>query len=628
MNSIKTKILFILSLCFGINVFSQIELVPFTATQEKNENKLARRGVNSDTLSLPFFDNFIDLKQKDHWEENRGVFINNTLAANMPNVGFLTFDGIDGTGTAYQHATFLSEIDGIGDQITSCPLDLGKYTATDGVAMTFFWQIGSPFTDKHTPELERGDALILQFKDQNGAWRSVWPENERLNEIIAEEYGTDEAIIENVIVPESYLYEGFQFRFQSNSILTGNWDLFSVDNILLDSGIVSYGADTTFFESDDYAFSKVPESLFNGYVTMPFTHFTKASAEDVLRDSVGGSIYSLEESFINDKDSSISISHEGDIIYADVSKSLTGNVEFITRQEPKNFYWELDKDLLKPALDNILFFDEATIKTTLELITPDTDKTTDSASSYCHFNNYYARDDGTIEAGGGFIGPGEMVMAFDILDDDILTGIQVYFPKIGEDFQNTFITFKIYSSLEGIDGASSTELLYQQNDVVSYVEDSISLNNFLTINFTSEEILSPGRYYLGYESLTGAKILLGVDLNNNHEDKIFFRLFDDPWETAEIAGALAIRPVMGSVQVSTDGFQEKSAFKTFPNPAKDILHFSEEVSFYEVYSILGNLVLSGNDETTNVNTSSLEVGTYLLKAMTNNTLVTSKFVKD
>lgn len=628
-------ILSVILLLASLVGMSQVELVPFSSYDTNTKNRLARRGT--DTLQLPFTDNFLNLELKDHWEVNQGVFINNHHAVNMPNVGFMTFDGRDGTGEAYQFLASLVEIDGVGDEITSCPIDLGRYGLTDGVGISFAWQLGSPFTDIHKPELDRGDALVLQFKDNEGIWRRVWPTTERLNEILALENSldpefrlpADTVLLENVIVEERYLHAGFQFRFQYNGILTGVWDMFSVDNIVLDSGLVMYGTDTTFRESDDYAISKVPESLLKGYVTMPYSHFLPSSPEGTIRDSVSGSVYSLDTLFINDQDSSITIQHNNQVLFADVSRSLSGNIARISRGKPEVIFWELDKPAIKSALDQLVFTDSAELQTTIELITPDTIKSTDSGSSSFKFNNYYARDDGTIEAGAAFIGPGELVMAFDILQDDVLSGIQVYFPKIGQDFENTFITFKIYSSLEGIDGSATTELLYQQDDVVSYSRDSITLNRFLNIPFSTEQSVSAGRYYLGYESLTRSKIQIGIDLNNDFNDFIFFRLYNDPWLTTDIPGAMAIRPVISSLQVPTNELAEElSTLELFPNPVSSTLWLNHKVEYYEVISVTGETILSSQEATKSINTSSLEPGAYLLKSFYGNSTVTSKFIKN
>ena len=628
MNNLSTKILIVLLTVIGFNLYSQVELYPYTSNpKETNKfSSVGRVGITEDTLTLPFSDDFTSLKIEDHWIENRGSFVNNHMAENQPNAGVLTFDGIDGTGTAYHFVTFLSEIDGIGDEITSCPINLSGVSTTDGLAMSFFWQIGSQFNAKQYPEFDNGDALRLQFLDSTGVWRIVWPTSTQINELIAREYPSDTFLLENVLVDPKYMHDAFQFKFQYNGILTGNWDLFSVDNIYLDTGIAVLGADTTFNEPKDYGISHVPQSFLKGYSTMPFSHFVNATAEEVIVDSVRGSVYSLDNLFINDQDSSLKIinNETKSVLYATSSNSF--DIGFNQKGDPLFVNWELDKSVLKNALDNLIFTDSVFIQSTIELNTPDTIQTTDSASSYAQFNNYYARDDGSIEAGAAFIGPGEMVMAFDILEADVLTGLQVYFPKMGENFEGTFITFKLYSSLEGIDGATETKLEYSQSDVVAYSKDSIVTNQFISIPFSEKQFVNAGKYYIGYESLTNAKILIGVDLNNNYKDEIFFRLFDDPWASANVAGALAIRPVVESLQVAVYNKEVEEKVLFYPNPARDQILLTENVEEYFLYNLSGELVKEGTPEGNKITVSDLTTGMYILETKHEEVNLRSKLI--
>jgi hypothetical protein len=75
----------------------------------------------------------------------------------------------------------------------------------------------------------------------------------------------------------------------------------------------------------------------------------------------------------------------------------------------------------------------------------------------------------------------------------------------------------------------------------------------------------------------------------------------------------------------------KETFKTFPNPVKDVLYFSNAtISSVEVYNILGAKVLSQKVSSKSINMNKLKSGIYLLKTKDAKGLAlkTLKVIKD
>ena len=174
----------------------------------------------------------------------------------------------------------------------------------------------------------------------------------------------------------------------------------------------------------------------------------------------------------------------GQVVLKSNSNSFGFNDEF-KNQSVVNLTWNIVPSDIKSAIDGVLTTDNALIQTTLSVLSPDSIRTTDSTSVFTKLSDYYAYDDGTMEAGLGVRGVGEFVQAFDFIKEDSIKGFYVYFPKYGLNLDNTFIKFNIYSSLEGIDGATETIKKYYQNGVVEYSTDSISsLNKFVFIPFS------------------------------------------------------------------------------------------------------------------------------------------------
>lgn len=585
--------------------------------QNNSKRTIARRALSADTTKLPFIDYFTSREFQSHWQENRGVYLNDHIAANPPSYGTLTFDGIDGTGEPYVFVDFISQAEGIGDRIVSAPIDLSNVTMEDGLALSFFWQLGSGFVKENTPEFKDGDRLEVQFKDINDRWTIVWPTPQVVNQVRAMDPSNDTFLLANVLVGDEYFYNGFQFRIQYENILTGNWDTFSLDNIYLNTGVASTSStgETTFKEPIDYAISQRPNSLFKEYWTLPYTHAFLADQE-IINDSISASVYTLDDLFITDQDSSVVVTNQNtkEVIFQ--AQSNTFDNQTLTRGAPFFINWELDKAAIKQGIDAITTLDETILKTTVSFSAPDTIPFTDSASSFNRLSDYYARDDGSIEGGTGFIGRGELVMAFDILSEDVIKGFFIHYFRNGVDHRGKSVVYKLYDALAGVDGASADNLLYRQSDVVEYSQDSIGINSFLFVPFSTRIPVNAGRYYLGFENEVAIRILIGTDYNTDESKHIFARTQSNPWRSGTelgVIGALAIRPAMSSVTIGVEEKKVKSLTTFFPNPATHQIQTSDVMERVQVLSLSGQVLLSIEPKGTGVDLSGLQAGTYIIQ---------------
>lgn len=98
------------------------------------------KGLATDTLNLPFFDDFSGsgifpdpLKWSDDY-----VFINNTYTRDQLTTGTATFDALDNEGRLYETA---SSILFRADYLTSQPLKM-NFPASDSLRISFFYQAG------------------------------------------------------------------------------------------------------------------------------------------------------------------------------------------------------------------------------------------------------------------------------------------------------------------------------------------------------------------------------------------------------------------------------------------------------------------------------------------------------
>lgn len=631
------RYLSIIILLITTTCFSQLEISSIYQNNKVPSKRTTARRAANDTLTLPISENFASLTYSNTWLENNGVYLNNHFAENQPSIGVLTLDGVDGTGEPYVFSTQKTTAIGIGDNITSNCINLEDINTTDGLAMSFFWQQGTPDDPNRDPLWESGERLRLLFKDSTETFRQVWPNDEIVNRIIATGLTADTFYLENILVDERYLHDGFQFKFEYYGTLLGNYGVFNVDNINLDTGIATIGADTTFRTIIDYAISLAPRTFLNEYSSVPLNHFLAAD-ENIIDDSIFTSVYSLGELFITDTDSSIQIidTEDGSLLYSKGSDDFS-SIDLI-KGVPSEINWELDQATIKAGIDATISTEKKTFKTLLSIVTPDFIATTDSASTTTELSDYYAYDDGTMEAGLGLRGVGEFVQAFDFILSDTLKGFYVYFPKYGLDLSNTFFTYKIYETLEGINGNTKTELLYEQNDVVTYFtdeSDSSSLNKFLYIPLSTEQLVNPGRYYFGIAQDTDDKILIGLDYSIDRSEHIFYRLFTDPWKSFKDNGGIgtaAIRPVMGSdnfttpvtvtPEIPTARIQSPSYI--YPNPGNGTFIFDDYVENLTVFNTNGLEVYTTTVNGKTADLSILEEGFYLIQLQTGNIVNTTK----
>ena len=146
--------------------------------------------IYTSLTDLPFFDDFSQneiFPNGSRWIDN-DVFINSSYPDSPPSIGAATFDAINGSGAMYDNA----DTDPFSaDKLTSLPFDLSKYTISDNIYLSFFYQPqgkGDPPDD--------GDSLILEFY-MPGADSGIFI-NEFLTDssVHADEYGENEDWIE------------------------------------------------------------------------------------------------------------------------------------------------------------------------------------------------------------------------------------------------------------------------------------------------------------------------------------------------------------------------------------------------------------------------------------------------
>ena len=162
MNSIKIIIAFLVLIPTVLNaqvIITQNDCNPVIKDYLRNNPEKSLKALKStDTLDLPFFDDFV--KQQIYpdnalWIDNY-AYVNATLGYNPPSIGVVSLDAVDETGAVYSNANTTSFI---GDYLTSKPIKLNIGAPDDStIYLSFLYQSGG-----YGDVPEKKDSLVLEF---------------------------------------------------------------------------------------------------------------------------------------------------------------------------------------------------------------------------------------------------------------------------------------------------------------------------------------------------------------------------------------------------------------------------------------------------------------------------------
>lgn len=644
----KLPILFLILLggvSFGQNWLS---IEPLNFDETRSNRAQAKPSASSDTLELPFLDDFSTYSGDPNislWKNEGGVFINNGFAQSPPTTNVATFDGIDADGIPYVFPENNSSSNnlitfGDADYLLSNPINLDLPDSTrQNIALSFYWQKAG-ISKQLTPEPSNGDSLLLYFLDRDSIWHKVWPAdtNDR-NEITDNEAGGDFEY-EYIEITDSALFfhDAFQFKFVTQGDLTGNSDSWNVDYVYLD-----YNRQSSVIQ--DFAFGKQPSSILEYYRSMPIRQFL-SDIEKELADSVKTTFTNLTlvENFYRDStatmhETAFSSPLSTILDSTNVTSLNEGYYGIINAGESIDIAYELNKSNISANLLNIPSIssvDQLIINTSLRMVTPkDIVSENDEMSFTTTFSNYFSYDDGTAEVAVGIREYGQIAQEFELNAADTITAIDVYFPRTILDLEGEGITFKIWSSIQGVNGATSTESVKSISTSLFYAESPSALNVFTRINLGEPLELDAGKFYIGYEQSTNEKLRIGLDLSNDQSDKLFMRRGTSDWSLAladDQPGSLMMRPVFGENPIS--GSLEASSYELnadlFPNPASHLLLFTGSVKSVDIFDLTGNRKLSSSFSSDivipSLDISDLENGVYLVQMKNGKKSSTRKLV--
>ena len=524
------------------------------------------------------------------------AYHNYRFGVNPRSLGLVTFDGLNEQGYPYQIGTTVTNY---GDKLTSKPINLGSFSASDSVYFSFLYQ---PQGLGDVPE--NGDSLLLEFyAPELSQWFHIWS-------VSGGATIPFKAVHVNVN-DTKFFKPGFQFRFRNYGGLSGALDHFHVDYVHLRS--LSAYNDTTF---KDFAFSNPINTLLKTYTSVPWDHY-KASVGSKMTDSLFVNLYNGSTSAENYQNGQLTINQsnlqqglyvlpgfllaEGQINYNPLS--------FLDSYHDLSVGYEYSRVL--PGISQ-----EFDVVCAASAQFPNLYQN-DSTSFNQLFSNYYSYDDGSAEAAFGPTGTqARLAIRFDTYEADSLIGVNLSFlPSVVDVSQKLFL-LTVWDNDNGQPG----NVLYEDDAFSprqpSYVNGN---NNYQSYYFADTIKVAVGTtFFVGWRQLDPDRLNLGLDRNIDNHSTIRYSVDGgNNWYTAPFSGSAMLRPIFSTLidaTLQTNELEDKE-LTIYPNPSNGKLTVefqNDHQAPLFVYNQLGQLMMSSDSN--QLDLSPLNSGIYFISS--------------
>jgi len=534
---------------------------------------------------------------------DRMALRNDRYGLNPRSLGVATLDGLDQNGYPYQFGTSVTNY---GDRLTTKPIDLTGFSASDSLYLSFLYQ---PEGLGDIPEA--GDSLVLEFYASGlDQWFHIWGVG-----------GTAVHPFRAVHIPltqAAFITNGFRFRFKNYGGLSGSLDHFHIDYVHLRA--FSSHNDTLF---KDFALCYPVATLLEKYTSVPWDHYRNTTG-NVMENGLQVMVYNGSNAAENYQNGQIEVRQNG-VLQGNFSLPgfllAEGNINY----NPSTYYtsfhdlstgYEFNKSL---AGDYQTF----TVKTSVSAQFPNL-ISNDTASFTQGFYNYYSYDDGSAEAAFGPTGTQSMLAVhFNAYEADSLLGVYLHFVPSVVDVSNKLFYLTVWEDNNGIPG----DILYQ-DDVFSPRQPTYNqgLNNFNPYYFSGgQKVPVNSSFFVGWKQVDAVRYNLGLDRNIDHSNEIFYSVnFGGSWQNPLFTGSPMLRPIFSTQldgELSVVEHKEIPTYLIYPNPSHSSAvvksPYADETGFI-IYNIMGQRMMSTTNEIIPV--SELSSGTYFIQSKTHSHL--------
>lgn len=568
--------------------------------------------------ALPFLDDFsYEGPFPDHrfWID-RDVFINNGLASRPLSIGVATFDGVDADGGPYGGGT------GISDYLTSTFFNLDG--AGDAVLEFYYQPRGNGFANFPRPE----DSLIVQFRTEEGDWQRM------ASFAGIGDQPTPDFTYFQIPVPESFQYDGFQFRFVNISPNDGVLAMWHLDYVQLSDDPAASAAIA------DIAFTSAPPSLFRSYTAIPSAQF-KNNVNSYLAEDIeigigsyfvnNGTVPVSRLRFLNEEGTNLTDETLLEVppVVAQNQRDLApGQYSFMNPIKERN-------TLVQQVINLNIQTDDSASLETMYSMSPNNQgslqafRRNDTVRFVSELKDYFAYDDGTAEVGIYIQGGTQfdlIAQEYELVEGDSLKAIRMFFPYVFN--QGNRQRFELMIWGERLEDGPIYQKIYDQPVFPDRFGQRVgSFTNFALKTATDQDtslFVPSGKFYVGWRQIsanTTAGLYVGFDKSRPEiGDKIYYNK-TGTWQKLSvptIQGAIMIRPVFGKErQISTNQSDQnfKGIWTAYPNPSSGWLNLKgdvrHEAATIEIISLQGQSIKSIGFES-QINISDLLPGRYIL----------------
>ena len=198
-----------------------------------------------------------------------------------------------------------------------------------------------------------------------------------------------------------------------------------------------------------------------------------------------------------------------------------------------------------------------------------------------------------------------------------------------------------------IDVWALDDLLYSMNLLVhrlncleeffnrpDWLEELLSLYSSRQIEFVYEipegecQMIDQGRYSMDYRLMETMMYYMSSIMEFSQEEKTeMITLLREKmvrWELYDVYSSHWV--VYKLLDLLSTGINEDIIASIYPNPTNGIIHIDNEISYVEIYNIVGQLVTESKENV--IDLSAQEAGTYILKVITPSGVVTKQIIKN
>lgn len=608
-------------------------------------------------LTLPFIDDFSSASvypDPGKWSDKQ-AFINCTYPINPPSVGVATLDGYDETGAVYPQATLLGSFP--ADTLTSHDIRLDSIfspaykalSVKDSVYFSFFYQPGGGYGTDSTNHYignnpKQQDKLYLDFYTKDSLWINVWQtDGTSLNKMCpnCSKDTSDQAknFFNTVIIPVTYpkliedstlfFHANFKFRFRNQSSLADvshppYYTQWHIDYIRLDLNRTIQ--DTAIM---DVCFVDPAPSLLKEYQAMPATQFVP----EVLKSEIAIKVRNLSnQTYLSRYRYTITDGNGNIVNQVPAGNDANTNIYSfwtngfktdpnINTQPVTYTFPDIKKDGEIYTITHIFKMNA----------TSDVNEHNDTIRFQQIFDNYFAYDDGTAEAGLGLnFENGMMAYGFKLYKADTLTAISIMFNhEQDQDESDEKFSLCVWNAANSL----PKDIIYESDGLSRVVENET--NGFHKYVFSKPVVLPTGDFFIGTKQTTNQFLNIGFDQNNDASaHQCYYDHQLSQWMPIFYPGALMMRPYFGiRAMVNNQPAAEISTLTTvYPNPAVSEFFISpvQGIIFrsVEIMDMSGRLIFKQRlSENEAVDVRELPKGLYLIKINTSHGPRVAKLIK-